>query len=270
MMIFASVTLVFGCAQGDVAEVIAPPVADFVATDFAYEGPSTLAPGLTTFRIHNHGTEIHHIQVVRLDEGKTLVDLGMAMGQSHVAPSWAVMMGGPNGAAPGDSVDAIIDLAEGHYAILCAVPSPDGVLHMEKGMVGEFIVSGEPTGAALAGEPDAVMTMVDYGFELSAPLTSGRQWIRIENTSPQFHEVVVFLLDPGRVAADIPAWVEAGLAGPPPGRPIGGIVGIDPGLVNDIVVDLPPGEYALICFLPDKGDGQMHFVHGMIDQITVM
>jgi hypothetical protein len=33
--------------------------------------------------------------------------------------------------------------------------------------------------------------------------------------------------------------------------------------------DLTPGEYLLICFLPDAKDGKPHFVHGMMQQIKV-
>jgi len=34
-------------------------------------------------------------------------------------------------------------------------------------------------------------------------------------------------------------------------------------------LDLAPGEYGLLCFLPDAKDGKPHFVHGMHKQITV-
>ena len=41
------------------------------------------------------------------------------------------------------------------------------------------------------------------------------------------------------------------------------------GVVNDVVVDLTPGEYALLCFVPDAGDGKPHVAHGMVRQVTV-
>ncbi|HXG70536.1 MAG TPA: hypothetical protein VNJ04_07990 [Gemmatimonadaceae bacterium] len=34
-------------------------------------------------------------------------------------------------------------------------------------------------------------------------------------------------------------------------------------------VQITPGEYGLICFLPDVKDGKPHFVHGMVNQFTV-
>jgi hypothetical protein len=36
-----------------------------------------------------------------------------------------------------------------------------------------------------------------------------------------------------------------------------------------ITADFTPGEYALICFLPDAKDGKPHFAHGMIQQIHI-
>jgi len=34
-------------------------------------------------------------------------------------------------------------------------------------------------------------------------------------------------------------------------------------------VDLKPGRYALICFLPDASDGKPHFEHGMVREIEL-
>jgi hypothetical protein len=34
-------------------------------------------------------------------------------------------------------------------------------------------------------------------------------------------------------------------------------------------VTLEPGRYALICFLPDRGDGKAHFEHGMVQEFDV-
>jgi uncharacterized cupredoxin-like copper-binding protein len=34
-------------------------------------------------------------------------------------------------------------------------------------------------------------------------------------------------------------------------------------------VDLAPGTYGLICFVPDSKDGKGHYVHGMAKTLTV-
>ena len=54
---------------------IEPPVVTFVATDFAFEGPDTIAPGFTTIRMENRGPQEHHLILARLDEGKTIDSL---------------------------------------------------------------------------------------------------------------------------------------------------------------------------------------------------
>ena len=41
------------------------------------------------------------------------------------------------------------------------------------------------------------------------------------------------------------------------------------GVVNYVTADFPPGEYALICLLPDAKDGRPHFMHGMMQHLTV-
>lgn len=63
-------------------------------------------------------------------------------------------------------------------------------------------------------------------------------------------------------------WIEK-MEGPPPGKALGGVSGINPGASQYFTADFTPGNYALICFLPDAKDGKPHFMHGMIQQITV-
>jgi uncharacterized cupredoxin-like copper-binding protein len=63
--------------------------------------------------------------------------------------------------------------------------------------------------------------------------------------------------------------LKAGMKGPPPVIPAGGVVGLAPGEENLLTVDLAPGEYALYCFVPDAKDGKEHVEHGMFKQITV-
>ena len=55
----------------------------------------------------------------------------------------------------------------------------------------------------------------------------------------------------------------------PSGKPMGGVTPMIQGAENDIHVDLPAGEYALICFAPDARDGKPHFAHGMVTQFAV-
>ena len=51
--------------------------------------------------------------------------------------------------------------------------------------------------------------------------------------------------------------------------PLGGTTGIPQNGDNDIILDLTPGEYGLLCFYPDAKDGKEHVQHGMLKQISV-
>jgi hypothetical protein len=75
-------------------------------------------------------------------------------------------------------------------------------------------------------------------------------------------------LRPGKTAADVLAWLKT-KAGPPPGEPYGGTAALQTGEVNFVTADFPKGDYALLCFVPDAGDGRRHVAHGMVGQIRV-
>lgn len=248
---------------------LAPAIVTVAATDFAFEAPDTIAAGVTTFRLQNKGPDLHHIIVMHLDSGKTFQDLSAAMQAAPNAPppAWAVMVGGPNAPAPGDDFSATLDLAAGNYALLCVIPAADGVPHMMKGMVHPLTVVG-PASATARPESDITITLDDYTFEFSTPVTAGPHVIRVRNAAAQPHEFLLAQLAPGKTAADLLAWLEK-RQGPPPGKPMGGVTPMIQGAENDIHVDLPAGEYALICFAPDARDGKPHFAHGMVTQFAV-
>ncbi len=112
------------------------------------------------------------------------------------------------------------------------------------------------------------MVLDDYSFDMANPLTAGRRTIRVENVAEQPHEVFVVRLAPGKTLQDLLDWA-ANENGPPPGAPIAGTTAIAKGGVNYVTADFAPGEYALICFIPDAHDGKPHVMHGMARQITV-
>lgn len=252
-----------------------PPGVTVVATDFGFEAPRSVAAGRTAVRLVNRGSELHHLQLVRIDAPHTTPELLEALGSGGAPPAWAHDAGGPNAVAPGGGeFVAVVDLQPGTYALLCLIPSPDGVLHLMKGMSTEWTVgvADEPlaaSGSAEGPEPDLTLTLTDYAFGFSRPLTPGTHRIRVTTVGPQSHEFVLFRLDEGRTSADILAWFEGGQAGAPPAAPVGGVVGLAPGEVNEITLTLEPGRYSFLCFLPDARDGAPHFVHGMVQDYEV-
>jgi len=104
------------------------------AKDFSFDAPDSLPGGWTTFHLINDGPNFHHIQLVRLDSGKTVQDLGAALKNPNgPPPRWAVFVGGPNAPSPGSSSDATVNLQPGNYAMLCLVDIPGHVMHVASG-----------------------------------------------------------------------------------------------------------------------------------------
>ena len=265
------ISLLFSAAMAGTTPVVpkAPPVVTVHARDFAYSAPKTIKAGATTFRLVNDGKELHHLTIIRLEKGKTMADLAAAMKTPGPPPAWSTDAGGPNPALPGGSASATLTLEEGDYVMVCFIASPGGTApHAMKGMMRGLKVTGAKSDAA---EPTADVTihLSDYKFDVSKPLTAGHHVINVTNEASQSHEVVIVALPPGKSISDLGKWVDNLMKGPPPGKPLGGMAALAKGHAGSFPVDLKPGHYGLICFLPDVKDGKPHFVHGMTQEFTV-
>jgi len=248
-----------------------PPTANVVtitATNYKFDAPASIPAGLTTIHLVDDAG-LHQATLIRLTDGKTVADLGTALQKPGPLPSWAVPSGGPNPPHPNGGVAEVTEmLVPGNYAIICFVPDPDGTPHFAKGMISPLTVT--PVSTASAAEPvaDVVVTLSDYSFKFSTPLTAGKHVIRVDNAGPQLHELFLARLAPGKTAGELAAWVDK-QAGPPPAEPMGGVSMLAPGGHAYIPVDLTPGQYGIFCFEPDAKDGKPHVAHGMMQQITV-
>ncbi|PYP75422.1 MAG: hypothetical protein DMD35_21525 [Gemmatimonadetes bacterium] len=68
---------------------------------------------------------------------------------------------------------------------------------------------------------------------------------------------------------DFNAWLESGMKGPPPAEPTPGMSGLGKGRTGTFDTNLTPGNYGLICYVPDAKDGKPHSMHGMMQELTV-
>jgi len=251
----------------------APPGANVVtitATDYAFSAPDSIPAGLPTFRMVNPGREPHQA-VVAGAPGKTFAELEAALLKEGPFPEWLTFPGGAGVVSSGDSSIVTANVPPGNYLILCFIPSLDGTPHILKGMHRRLVVTPAPAAAVAAAEPqaDVTVTLSDYAFALSTPLTAGTHTIRVENNGPQLHELTIERLAPGKTLADWQTWMAGGMRGMPPAQPAGGFTGPDKGKVGWLTITLTPGNYLLNCYVPDAKDGKPHFTHGMVQQVTV-
>ena len=243
------------------------PIVRVSGMDFSFDAPDVIPAGLTEFRFVNKGPSLHHMQILKLEGGKTIDDLRAALANPGPPPAWVKEVGGPNAPAPGLESNTTLMLEPGNYALICFVDI-GGPPHFMKGMVRALRVAPSADASVPMPKVDVTATLFDYGFKLSSPIQAGTRTIRVLNGGAQHHEIELVRLPPGVSVSDFVKWLGK-MEGPPPGMPLGGVSGLDVGGSQYFTADFAPGNYALICFLPDAKDGKPHFTHGMIQQITV-
>lgn len=119
------------------------------AVDYAFEGvPPTIPAGKVTFEWSNDGDEVHEMIIVRFknDDAKLEDLLKMSDKEAQKQVDFAGASFGP----PGTEDIETLDLAAGHYAMVCFIPvgatdldaleKAKGPPHVMKGMSAEFTV----------------------------------------------------------------------------------------------------------------------------------
>ncbi len=266
MVYVYSAALLAACAKAEppaeqvAVAPVAPPVVHITASEYAFQAPDTLPSGVTTLHMMNQGKEIHHMVLVKVPLAEF-----QKWDPAGPPPTDVVALGGPNAAPPGGTAEVTVDLQPGSYTLVCFIPGPDGKPHMLSGMTRALTVT-PGTSTAAAATPDITVTLVDYDFQFSTPLTAGHHVIRVENAGPQIHELVLIKLEPGKTPEDFAKYDGKG---PPPGMPLNGASPMSTGVSNTVSVDIIPGDYALICFVEDSKDHKPHFMHGMVKTIKV-
>ena len=259
-------------AEPDPSPSAAANELEIVANDFSFNGPASVAGGITTISLKNDGKEDHQAQFARIAEGKTFDDLLTALQQPDPSGAFALITfsGGPTAVPPGSTGTVTGTLDPGTYALICFIQGTDGVPHLAKGMVAPLEVTAATSPGELpAGTAD--IGMKDFEYAAPATLTAGHQVVTVTNNGPQPHEATVVKLNEGVTVDDVKA---AFASATPPGGPLpftsaGGIAAIPPNSKAAMHLDLAAGEYALICFVPDPASGKAHAQLGMVGGFTV-
>lgn len=144
----------------------APVPANYVAREFAFEGPSSLPAGTSDITLTNEGAQPHFMVVVRLDKNQdwTAEDaVAYIKAKPNAQPKWAPLVAGafgPKGAPlnPGESAPVMFfepttgnqqpkplpggSLEPGSYLMLCFVGDPESKQpHAALGMVEKVTVA---------------------------------------------------------------------------------------------------------------------------------
>ncbi len=246
------------------------PEVDISAADYSYISPLKVPSGWVRVVLKNTGSEPHHVQFLRLNDGVTLDQFKGALSKGE-GPALAMtqQVGGVGAIAPGLSAQAVVNLPAGNYVILCLIPSAsDHVAHDEKGMI-SGMTAQERSGHGV--EPTAGLTvhLKDFEFGMPDAVPSGPLTIQVVNDGPEPHEFNILQIADGKTVNDVVQFL-GGAGGPPPFTPIGGMNGLGVGATGYAELNLKPGNYVAICNIPSpKAEGHPHFALGMIKEFTV-
>lgn len=251
--------------QANVAEV------DVTGTEFAFDAPDSLQPGLTRFTFHNVGRTYHHMQLVRLNADIPFEAAQESLPDVEPLPKWMIPVGGVEGAdSLGQPVTVTVPLTPGRYLIICRITTPKRETHYSLGMVRPFVVterSGTSAPSRVAhSQGTIVVRLRDYAFEAPDTLAAGKHTFEVRNMGPSEHHVAVARLAPGATVRDI--------LNAPPGSSVafsvlGGTAGLAPGEANWLHLELTPGNYVLLCFVEEPSTHKEHLQLGMIRMLTV-
>jgi uncharacterized cupredoxin-like copper-binding protein len=248
------------------ASAYVPRRLDLVANEYGFTGPPTVAAGRRVVSVRNDGQKLHHVQLLRLTDGKSITDVFAALNRDPSVsrlPAWATPVGGPSAALPGATIASAARLTAGRYAVICWIPAEDGTPHFMRGMMMPIEVVDAGKESAPATGPLTTVIVREYGFQFIAPTRPGRRTIRVENIGSQPHELLIVRLNPGTSVEQVAAWSERGQSGPAPVADWTGVAALAPGKSATLSVDFVPGRYAVFCLSPDRTDGRSHVAHGM-------
>jgi hypothetical protein len=254
------------------------PSLSVTAKDYSFEAPETVAAGLVEFKMTNEGEEPHQVQLLKLRSGVD-VNQVIAAAKAESGPGIQPLVryaGGPNGVDANEEQTATVNLTPGNYALACLIPDAEGIEHLALGMAAPLKATGDISEEELPAT-DYKATATESTSEQGTRFDFGmpEAWsgsILFTNQGAQPHEFQVLGIREGVSEEDfLKAFQSEGppAPGPPPYVADGGGAVIAPGASEVFDLDVKPGTYFAMCFVPDPATGAPHFALGMMKRFEV-
>jgi hypothetical protein len=253
----------------------------------SHDFPTEVEAGRYRIVLENTGDVEVDIEIVQLPEGVTPDDVNAAFAEAEESPVFVppdffydMTWNGGVWAFPGETRDVVLDLAPGEwYAAFTTYDAETGEeVDRSETMVtvtGEMPELGEPEGIEIG--------MIEMDFVVPDTMEAGPQIWNVVNNGLQVHHLVLLGVPDGTTEDDV---MELAMSEGPPASPEAGATPVEPALSFEEVtdewftllisngqfnlneVDLEPGTYAMICFMPDPS-GTPHVMLGMIEIVVV-
>lgn len=103
--------------------------------DYSFTFAPSLTAGRHTIAVENKAAQPHHVEIMKLEPGKTADD-AMAWSRTRQGPPPFQVWGGTSALSPGKTVTLTGDFTRGSYLLVCFVPdATDGRSHLAHGML---------------------------------------------------------------------------------------------------------------------------------------
>lgn len=121
-----------------------------------------------------------------------------------------------------------------------------------------------------AALPEITIDAADYSYTAPETVTSGWVRVKLTNSGAEPHHVQFLRLNDG---VTVKQFEEALSQAEGPAlamtKQVGGVGAIHPGGSAQAVINLPAGDYVILCLIPSPSDQTAHHVKGMIKTLTV-
>ena len=244
--------------------------------DYAVSVPKEIQGGAVELTLDNSKNQApHDAQLVRLEGGHTYAEAAPILNSDRPQeiPDWIQGYGGIGETSPGQTGTTTVKLDEGHYVL-----QDDAENGAKAPPYTEFDV--KDTNDADLPDTDAKVTAAttdsgdpahEYEWQTEG-LKAGVNKITFDAQGDKALHVLVAAPINGNATIDQVAQ-ELDSNGPPKSidfEASNSTSVIDGGKQEVTTLDLKPGRYALICFLPDRDEpNKPHFKQGLLKEVTI-
>ena len=251
-----------------------PPVPVNISDKRVVTMPTSVQPGVNTFKVTTANKHGSAFQLVQTAAGYTAadaardIDKGLDGGNVQAIKRFEanVTLFGGVAVNKDKAGKLVVDLAAGDYwALDINTNDPDKFF--------AFTVAGVDTGD-VAPEADAKLKAVqDTTWAQNPETIPNKGMMRFKNAASQNHFIVMAKLKKGMTYKDFKKWLAAAMDGPPGPSPVKFLMDsgvVSPGYSATFTYNLPKGNYVMLCFWPDaKMGGMPHALMGMHRAITL-
>jgi hypothetical protein len=248
--------------------VLAQDAAPQAEITLAPEGvtiPAELPEGVVNVSFTNNNEMPAAPLLARLNEGVTMDDLNAAFAEGPMGALPLLSLVGGSEVPANSTLDITYDFAPGSYVLLD--------MSSEVPNVQPFTVADAEGEGAAAPEADVQVKLLDFTFSVPTQITTGPKIWQVENQGEQWHEMFIGRVDETMSIADYKNGLMEMMMGGPESEPVFEQAFIwtpmNQGERGWFELDLEPGTYVVVCFLPDFASGHAHLDLGMVQLITV-